>query len=182
MTTLLIIIHVLVCLFLIAIVLLQHGKGADIGATFGGSSQSLFGSEGPVPLLNKITTFSAIVFMGTSVTLAYMSAHKSSGSVMSNLPAKEATAPVKKEEPVTIPMPTTEQPTETAKTETVPSSKETEPSVPPVESEKPSPAVQEEAGGQQQEESQAQQTDVQAAAPAPAAEVQQTKEQTETKK
>lgn len=110
MTTLLIIIHVLVCFFLIGIVLLQHGKGADIGATFGGSSQSLFGSEGPVPLLNKITTFSAIVFMGTSVTLAYLSAHKSGGSVMTDMPANEAAAPVQKEEPVTIPMPTTEPP------------------------------------------------------------------------
>jgi preprotein translocase subunit SecG len=119
MTTLLIIIHVLVCLFLVAIVLLQHGKGADIGATFGGSSQSLFGSEGPVPLLNKITTFSAIVFMGTSVTLAYLSAHKSGGTVMSDIPAKEAAAPVQKEKPVTIPMPTTtEQPAaETSETE-----------------------------------------------------------------
>ncbi len=118
MTTLLIIIHVLVCLFLIAIVLLQHGKGADAGATFGGgSSQTLFGSEGPVPLLNKITTFSAIVFMGTSVTLAYFSAHKSTGSVMSKLPAKEAAAPVKKEAPVTIPMPTQETPAPAAKEE-----------------------------------------------------------------
>ena len=118
MTTLLIIIHVIVCFFLIAIVLLQHGKGADAGAAFGGgSSQTLFGSEGPLPLLNKITTFSAIVFMGTSVTLAYLSAHKSTGSVMSQLPAKEAAAPEKKEAPVTIPMPT-EQPA--AKTEAEP--------------------------------------------------------------
>ncbi|MCI5145987.1 MAG: preprotein translocase subunit SecG [Candidatus Electrothrix sp. AR3] len=104
MTTLLIIIHVLVSLFLIAIVLLQHGKGADIGATFGGSSQSLFGSEGPVSLLNKITTFSAIIFMGTSVSLAYLSAHKSTGSVMKDLPTQEVAAPVKSQEPVTIPM------------------------------------------------------------------------------
>ena len=87
MTTILIVIHVIVSLFLICIVLLQHGKGADIGATFGGSSQSLFGTEGPLPLLNKITTGAAIVFMTTSVTLAYISAHKSSGSVMSNMPA-----------------------------------------------------------------------------------------------
>ncbi|WP_417910763.1 preprotein translocase subunit SecG [Candidatus Electronema sp. PJ] len=118
MTTLLIIIHVIVCFFLIAIVLLQHGKGADAGAAFGGgSSQTLFGSEGPLPLLNKITTISAIVFMATSVTLAYLSAHKSTGSVMSQLPAKEAVAPEKKEAPVTIPMPT-EQPA--AKTEAKP--------------------------------------------------------------
>jgi preprotein translocase subunit SecG len=106
MTTLLIIVHILVSLFLIAIVLLQHGKGADIGATFGGSGQSVFGTEGPVPLLNKITTFSAIVFMGTSISLAYISANKSTGSVMSDLPVQ--TAPVQEEAPVTIPMPGTE--------------------------------------------------------------------------
>ncbi|MCW5203090.1 MAG: preprotein translocase subunit SecG [Candidatus Electrothrix communis] len=108
MTTLLIITHVLVSFFLIAIVLLQHGKGADIGATFGGSGQSVFGSEGPVPLLNKITTFSAIVFMGTSISLAYISANEHSDSIMKNLPAQETTAPAQKEAPVTIPMPETE--------------------------------------------------------------------------
>lgn len=85
METLLIILHVVVCLFLIGIVLLQHGKGADIGATFGGSSQSLFGSEGPLPLLNKITTAAAIIFMLTSVALAYISSHTGSDSVMSGL-------------------------------------------------------------------------------------------------
>ncbi len=95
MTTLLIILHVLVSLFLIAIVLLQHGKGADIGATFGGSSQSVFGSEGPLPLLNKITTFSAIIFMGTSISLAYISAHQSTESVMRDAPAP---APVQQEQ------------------------------------------------------------------------------------
>ena len=108
MTNLLIVVHVLVCIFLIGIVLLQHGKGADIGATFGGSSQSLFGSEGPIPLLNKITTLSAIIFMGTSISLAYLSAHKSTGTVMGDLmstPAPiEQSAPVVTE-PVTVPMP-----------------------------------------------------------------------------
>ena len=107
MTTLLTIVHVLVCLFLIGIVLLQHGKGADIGATFGGSSQSLFGSEGPVPLLNKITTFSAIVFMGTSISLAYLSANRSTGTVMSDVksPPVEQTVPAPQTAPVTIPLP-----------------------------------------------------------------------------
>lgn len=85
METLLIILHVVVCLFLIAIVLLQHGKGADIGATFGGSSQSLFGTEGPLPLLNKITTAAAVIFMLTSVALAYISSHTGTGSVMSEV-------------------------------------------------------------------------------------------------
>ncbi len=82
MDNLLLIVHIVVCLFLVVIVLLQHGKGADIGATFGGSSQSLFGTEGPLPLLNKITTTAAIIFMLTSVSLAYLSAEKSRSSVM----------------------------------------------------------------------------------------------------
>ena len=108
MITLLTVVHVAVCLFLIVIVLLQHGKGADAGATFGGSSQSLFGSEGPLPLLNKITTTVAIVFMLTSVTLAYFSSSKSTGSVMSELnkpkaaAVKKATEQPQKEEKVII--------------------------------------------------------------------------------
>ena len=85
MDTLFTIVHVCVCLFLVGIVLLQHGKGADIGATFGGSSQSLFGSEGPLPLLNKITTAAAIVFMVTSVSLAYISSRTSTATVMSGV-------------------------------------------------------------------------------------------------
>jgi len=116
MTTLLIIIHVLVCLFLICIVLLQHGKGADIGATFGGSSQSLFGTEGPLPLLNKITTLAAIVFMGTSISLAYISSNKSTGTVMSDIKVQQA--PVEQTqvpaEPITVPAP--EQKTEPSAT------------------------------------------------------------------
>lgn len=86
MVNLLTIVHVVVCVFLIVIVLLQHGKGADMGAAFGGgSSQTVFGSDGPLPLLNKITTASAILFMLTSVTLAYHSANISKGSVMENV-------------------------------------------------------------------------------------------------
>lgn len=107
MTTLLIILHVLVSLFLIAIVLLQHGKGADIGATFGGSSQSVFGSEGPLPLLNKITTFSAIIFMGTSISLAYISAHQSTESVMRDAPApvqqEQTFMPLQEEQVLVVP-------------------------------------------------------------------------------
>ncbi len=104
MVTLLIILHVIVCLFLVIIVLLQHGKGADIGATFGGGgSNTLFGTEGPVPLMNKITTAAAVIFMLTSVTLAYFSSHTSSGSVMDQL-KKQPTAvekTVKKTDKVT---------------------------------------------------------------------------------
>jgi len=93
MDTLLTIAHVIVCLFLVGIVLLQHGKGADIGATFGGSSQSLFGTEGPLPLLNKITTAAAIIFMLTSVTLAYLSTEKSSSSVMKSVVKEQPIVP-----------------------------------------------------------------------------------------
>ena len=128
METLLIIVHVLVCLFLIGIVLLQQGKGADIGATFGGSSQSLFGTEGPVPLLNKITTFSAVVFMVTSISLAYIASKSGSGSVMSSLPGgDEATVeqPVQQEPQLVVP----------AERETVESSEEQV--VQPVQEEKP---------------------------------------------
>ena len=106
MDTLLTIVHVVVCLFLVGIVLLQHGKGADIGATFGGSSQSLFGTEGPLPLLNKITTAAAIIFMLTSVTLAYISSQSSNTSVMSEVgvsqpaPKVEVAQPMAKEDMV----------------------------------------------------------------------------------
>jgi preprotein translocase subunit SecG len=57
-----------------------------------------------MPLLNKITTIAAIVFMGTSITLAYVSAHKSSGSVMSDVKVQEQQAPVQ-QAPIAVPMP-----------------------------------------------------------------------------
>lgn len=77
MSTILIILHVFVCIALIMIVLFQSGKGADMGAAFGGgSSQTLFGSTGASTFLGKATTVAAIVFMLTSLTLAYMSSHQ----------------------------------------------------------------------------------------------------------
>jgi len=100
MTTLLTIVHIVVCLFLVVIVLLQHGKGASMGAAFGGSSQTVFGTEGPLPLLNKITTWAAIVFMLTSISLAYMSTRAGDGSVMKEV------APVAKPQSAPIPLPT----------------------------------------------------------------------------
>ena len=93
MDTLLTIVHVIVCLFLIGVVLLQQGKGADIGASFGGSSQTLFGTEGPLPLLNKITTASAVIFMLTSVTLAYISSTTGTSSVMSGVNQSQPLVP-----------------------------------------------------------------------------------------
>lgn len=85
MSIVLIIIHVIVCVALIMIVLLQTGKGADMGAAFGGgSSQTLFGSSGASTFLSKATTVAAIVFMLTSLTLAYLSGGKVTKSVVSD--------------------------------------------------------------------------------------------------
>jgi len=85
MTTFLLIIHVSVCFFLISIVLLQRGKGAQLGAAFGGgSSQTLFGSRGAATFLNKLTTVAAIVFMLTSLALAIVTTK--SGSVVKEAP------------------------------------------------------------------------------------------------
>jgi preprotein translocase subunit SecG len=92
MTTILTVVHIAVCFFLVVIVLLQHGKGASMGATFGGSSQTMFGTEGPLPLLNKVTTAAAVIFMLTSITLAYISAHKSTSSLMSDVDVPKPTS------------------------------------------------------------------------------------------
>ncbi len=128
MTTIITVAHIVVCLFLVVIVLLQHGKGADAGAAFGGggSSQSLFGSEGPVPLLNKITTLAAIVFMVTSVSLAYISSKTSTRSVMDSavtIPAK-AVDQTSSETPKVVPMPEEAPAEEAATAPEVPAAKE----------------------------------------------------------
>lgn len=87
MTTFLLIIHLFVCFFLIAVVLLQSGKGAEMGAAFGGSSQTLFGSRGAATFLSKLTTVAAIVFMITSFTLAVVTAK--GGSVVKKTSATQ---------------------------------------------------------------------------------------------
>jgi len=90
MTTFVLIIHILVCFFLIGIVLLQSGKGAELGAAFGGSSQTLFGSRGAATFLNKMTTGVAVVFMVSSLMLAMLTTRVSS-VVKEAAPAKEET-------------------------------------------------------------------------------------------
>lgn len=73
-------IHLLVALAIIGLVLIQHGKGADAGASFGGgSSQTLFGSRGSATFLSRLTAIMATVFFITSITLAYMSASQTRG-------------------------------------------------------------------------------------------------------
>jgi len=92
MAILIIILHLLVCFSLIAIVLLQTGKGADMGAVFGGAgNQTLFGNTGATTFLGKATTVAAVIFMLTSLSLAYIS-KSGDESVVSNVkPAAQQT-------------------------------------------------------------------------------------------
>lgn len=119
MTTLLIIIHVIICLVLILAVLLQSGKAADLAGAFGGAgSQTAFGPRGAQTILGKVTTVCAILFMITSLGLWILSGKSS--SVVKNIPTKETpaatqSAPATKEQPAsTTPTPAekTEQKTE----------------------------------------------------------------------
>jgi len=76
-TVLITIVHVIVCLFLIAVVLLQSGKSGDLAAAFGGQgSQTAFGPRGAATALTKATTLSAIIFMVTSITLSIFASRK----------------------------------------------------------------------------------------------------------
>ena len=83
MSVILVMLHMLVSIALIAIVLLQSGKGAEMGASFGASgSQSVFGAGGGSTFMSKLTTGAAIIFMLTSLTLAYRSSHSGTSSIM----------------------------------------------------------------------------------------------------
>jgi preprotein translocase subunit SecG len=73
MTVVVTVLHVIVCVFLIAVVLLQRGRGAQVGAVFGGGGgATMFGGRGAGNFLTKLTTGAAVVFMLTSLSLAYM--------------------------------------------------------------------------------------------------------------
>ena len=78
MIILITIVHIIVCFFLIIVVLLQSGKSGDIAAAFGGmGSQTAFGPRGAATALSKATTWSAIIFMVTSITLSVYASRKS---------------------------------------------------------------------------------------------------------
>src|SRR5512143_4099315 len=93
MTILITIVHVIVCLFLIAVVLLQSGKSGDLAAAFGGQgSQTAFGPRGAATALSKATTWSAIIFMLTSITLSiYVSRKGGPSSVLSGVKGSQQT-------------------------------------------------------------------------------------------
>jgi preprotein translocase subunit SecG len=83
--------HIVVCIFLVVVVLLQTGKGSDISAVFGGSSQTIFGSSGAGNFLTKLTTATAIIFMFTSLTLTYGVARQATQSVFDEAPTSTPT-------------------------------------------------------------------------------------------
>ena len=104
MFTFVVIIHVIVSLIIIGLVLLQAGKGADIGSAFGGSgSQAVFGSMGTPTVLGKITTAVAVIFMVTSFSLAVL-AHKKASTIMpASAPARSDTTPAPAPPPAAAP-------------------------------------------------------------------------------
>jgi preprotein translocase subunit SecG len=97
MTVLLVILHVIISVFLILVVLVQQGKGADLAGAFGGGgSQTAFGARGATTLLHKLTTAFFVLFVLTSISLAILQA-RPRGSVMATQPSAPApAAPVKK--------------------------------------------------------------------------------------
>lgn len=102
------VLHVIVCIFLIAVVLLQSGKSADIAAAFGGmGSQTAFGTRTAATVLTKATTWAAIIFMLTSITLSIFATRRStsSGSVLEGTTkSAPAQAPVQKPAPEPQPL------------------------------------------------------------------------------
>ena len=96
--------HVIICIFLIIVVLLQSGKAADLAGAFGGmGSQTVFGPRGTATVLSKATTIAASLFMITSLALAIIANHRgavtSNGSVIQTRPAVVQKAPPAKQQP-----------------------------------------------------------------------------------
>ena len=106
LTVLITFVHVIVCLFLIAVVLLQSGKSGDLAAAFGGQgSQTAFGPRGAATALTKATTWSAIIFIITSITLSIFAARKTGpASVLSGVKESQTTSqPAKPATPAPVP-------------------------------------------------------------------------------
>jgi preprotein translocase subunit SecG len=114
---LVLILHIIVSLILIAVVLLQSGKGADLAGAFGGGgSQTAFGARGAATFLSKLTTACAVIFMLTSLGLAILY-NRQTSSVVTRVPykpasqqAKPGTAPVQPKQPATPPTQPAQQP------------------------------------------------------------------------
>jgi len=83
-------VHVLVCIFLILVVLLQQGKGADLSVFGGGSTQTAFGARGATTLLHKLTVGSFIIFIVTTLLIGLPQIHRSGGTVMEGAETEES--------------------------------------------------------------------------------------------
>src|SRR5437899_8480541 len=106
MFTALIILHALVALIMVGVILLQSGKGAEIGAAFGGSSQTVFGSRGAGTFLSKMTAVAATIFMVTSLSLAILSKKQNYSSTIGlDKPVSSPSAPAVPGSPAGIPAP-----------------------------------------------------------------------------
>ncbi|MGH7198093.1 MAG: preprotein translocase subunit SecG [Candidatus Omnitrophota bacterium] len=98
------IVHYFLCFFLMIVILLQAGKGADIGAAFGaGSSQTLFGPRGAATFLNKLTSVVAVAFLVTSLSLSEMSKTRAGKSVFERVSTTPKTETAPTEPPLTTP-------------------------------------------------------------------------------
>jgi preprotein translocase subunit SecG len=116
MPVFIVIIHIVVCIALILIVLLQTGKGADMGAAFGGgASQTLFGTTGASTFLSKATTAAAVIFMLTSLTLAYMADNSGNARLVTEPPTRSRTVP--QTAPGTVPPATKQSPAAQSQTQ-----------------------------------------------------------------
>lgn len=106
------ILHIIICVILIMIVLLQTGKGAEMGAAFGGSTQTVFGSSGPAGFLSKLTTAVAILFMITTLSLCYLTSRLPLPTIMEKKveqPVGQEAAPMAEEAAPPAPAPVQEQ-------------------------------------------------------------------------
>ncbi len=103
MISIVVAIHVTICIALVIVILLQQGKGAEIGAVFGGSSQTVFGASGAGNVLTKATWAMAGLFFATSIFLAYASTRRVTGSIFGSgggsLMSKKVTVPAKPQLP-----------------------------------------------------------------------------------
>lgn len=108
MYSVVVVVHILACVALIMIVLLQTGRGAEMGAAFGGASQTLFGGSGGTTFLSKLTTAAAVIFMLTCLGLSYISSGPQTKSVMDNVPVEVPQGPAIPEAKPVQPLP--EQP------------------------------------------------------------------------
>ena len=87
MQQLILVIHVLAAVSIIALVLMQHGRGADVGASFGsGASNTMFGSSGSLPFLMKVTASCAAIFFATSLSLSFLASHRAKSNQLINIP------------------------------------------------------------------------------------------------